>query len=271
MQSFYRLYPELDLKNYSFGRTLFFDNNGYFLLYNASDSVLMNLYQAYIARYDTNNNLQWIQPYIIGTAGSIPKSNFILTSDNYLAFCGYTWDNSEKDFIMKMYDKAETSNNNYRKGFIVKIDKETGVPLFMKTWGNGYPSYISFEELIETSDSGFIVVGATDSINPSKNYDLYIMKINNEGIKQWDTILPLNNTNSFVLSSIIKINNTYYFTVSKNRNPKIIDTQLIGLKENGTIVLNKKLVIGSFGKHMQGITKTKDNQLLLSGSMCNYY
>lgn len=244
MQSFYRIYPELDVKKSSYGQSLYFDNTGYFLLYEAFDTILNNN-QAYIARYDTNNNLQWIQPYIIGTAGSIPKSNFILTSDNNLAFCGKTKINSEKDSIIKKDDyKVETlSRSKYisRSGFVIKIDKETGVPLFMKTWGNGYPSYIGFEELIETSDSGFIVVGATDSINPSKNYDLYIMKINNEGVKQWDTILPLNNV-VFYMSSIIKVNSTYYFTVLRKRSSSYIDdTQIIGIKAMEQLCLIKSL------------------------------
>ncbi|KAF5034376.1 hypothetical protein DSECCO2_596780 [anaerobic digester metagenome] len=97
------------------------------------------------------------------------------------------------------------------------------------------------------------------------------MKVDHAGTKQWDTILPLNNT-TLVFSSIIKINNTYYFTALKKRSSSYIDdTKLIGIKEDGTIVLNKNIVLATYGEYLGGIAKTKDDQLLLSGEKCDYY
>lgn len=84
-QSFYRLYPELDT-NYSHGIALHFDSTGYYLLYTSTDAILGNQYQAYIAKYDTNNIIDWIQPYIFGTDGCFSHSDFISTNDNNLAF-----------------------------------------------------------------------------------------------------------------------------------------------------------------------------------------
>ena len=248
-QSFYRLYPDLDT-NYSYGEALHFDSAGYFLLYTSKDAVLGNQYQNYIARYNTNNALQWVQPYISGTDGCSTYSDIVLTNDSCIAFCGGT-------------------TGNPRKGLLVKAEQQFGSTQFFETCGNSSGFY--FYKLIETSDSGFIVIGASDSINTSSYWDLYIMKVDHAGTKQWDTILPLNNI-VFVVSSIIKINNTYYFTALKKRSSSYIDdTKLIGIKEDGTIVLNKNIVLATYGLNLGGIAKTKDNQLLLSGEKCDYY
>ncbi len=247
-QSFYRLYPDLDT-NYSYGCALHFDSTGYFLLYSSEDAVLGNQYQSYIARYNISNTLQWVHPYYTGAEGNGTNSDLVLTSDSCLAYCG-----------------AITSQPQH--GFIVKLNKQTGADVFLKSWGDTCLFY--FRNLIETSDSGFIVIGSSDSLNTAGKLDLYIMKIDHAGTKQWDTILPLNNY-SIVESSIIRINNIYYFTVIKNRNTDVSDTKLIGIKEDGTIVLNKNIVLATYGKYLGGIAKTKDNQLLLSGEKCDYY
>jgi len=248
-QSFYRLYPELDT-NYSYGCALHFDSTGYFLLYSSEDAVLGNQYQSYIARYNTSNTLQWVHPYYTGAEGNGTNSDLVLTSDSCLAYCG-----------------AITSQPQH--GFFVKLNMQSGTQIFMKSWGDTAGYYL--HKIIETSDSGFLVIGSSDSLNASGKLDLYIMKIDQVGTKQWDTILPLNNT-VFVVSSIIKINNTYYFLALKKRSSSYIDdTKLIGIKEDGTIVLNKNIVLATYGQNLGGIAKTKDNQLLLSGEKCDYY
>lgn len=247
-QSFYKDYPELD-SDYSFGKALSFDSSGYYLLFLSNDDTLGNTYQTYIARFDTSNTLQWKQPYISGTDGNASFGDLLLTSDSCMVFCGCTI-------------------NLPRKGILVKADKQDGSQTFVRTFGD--TSYYNFHNIIETADSGFLVIGVTDSINTSLIYDLYILKTDKNGIKQWDTIIVLNNR-GFSTSSIIKINDVYYFTALKQRNQEYNDNKLVGIKQDGTIVLNKDIILATYGGYLGAIAVTKDNQLLLGGQINDYY
>ncbi|HBG72002.1 MAG: hypothetical protein A2W93_05460 [Bacteroidetes bacterium GWF2_43_63] len=246
-QSFYKDYPELD-SDYSLGYSLLSDSSGYYFLY-ISDDTLGNNYQSYIARFDTSNVLQWKQPYFTGTDGNSTLSDLIFTSDSCLVFCGGT-----------------LSLPN--KGTLTKANKQDGSPLFIRTFGD--TAFFYFLNVTQTSDSGFLVIGATDSINSTMIYDFYIMKTDKNGYKQWDTVIVLNNRTMFT-SSIVSINEVFYFIALKQRNQEYSDNKLIGIKQDGTIVLNKDIVLAAYGGYLGAIAVSNDNQLLLGGQINEYY
>jgi len=247
-QYFYKDYPELD-SNFSFGFSLLSESSGYFLLYGSDDEVLGNNTQTYIASFDTSNTLQWKHIYLSGTGGNVAIGGLMLTSDSCLLYCGAT-------------------KPTPKKGILIKAQKDDGTEVFNRIYGD--TAHYFFHAVTETSDSGYLIVGSTDSTNTSGLYDLYIIKVDQNGLKQWDTIVSVNN-NAFATSSIIRINNVYYFTVLKKRNQKYNDNKIFGVKEDGTIVLNKDVVLATYGGYMGAIAMTDDNQLLLGGRINEYY
>jgi len=247
-QSFYKDYPELD-SNYSFGFSLLSDSSGYFMLYGSVDAVLGNNTQTYIARFDTNNTLQWKQIYLSGTEGNVTQGSLISTTDSCIVYCGATKSSS-------------------RKGILVKASKQDGSAVFIRSYGD--TKYYSFHALSETSDSGFLITGATDSLATPGLYNFYIMKTDKNGYKQWDTVLVLNISTIFT-STIAEVNNLYYFTVATQRSLKISDSKLIGIKENKTIVLNKDIVLATYGGYLHAIAVTEDLHLLLGGQSKDYF
>lgn len=247
-QSFYKDYPELD-SNFSFGFSLLSESSGYFLLYGSVDEVLGNNTQTYIASFDTSNALQWKHIYLSGTGGNVTKGGLMLTSDSCLLYCGAT-------------------KPTPKKGILIKAQKNDGTEVFNRSYGDTAHYY--FHAVTETSDSGYLIAGSTDSLNDSGLYDLYIMKVDQNGLKQWDTTITLNNT-VFATSSIIGINNVYYFTVLKQRNQQYNDNKIVGIKEDGTIVLNKDIILAAYGGYLGAIAVSNDNQLLLGGQINEYY
>lgn len=78
---------------------------------------------------------------------------------------------------------GETSSwgNGSKDGYVVKVNKK-GQALWHRTYG--YEEDESINQIIKTSDNGFILVGTTES-DVQKQKDIFIVKISVDGIEQW--------------------------------------------------------------------------------------
>ncbi len=103
----------------------------------------------------------WTKTYNIGIGYSLT-----LTSDNGIAISGSLQEGSSQDIFLLKTDTAGTLQ-------------------WGKTFGGGGFDYGS--SMIETSDGGFAITGITDSHSQGHgNQDVYLIKTNSTGDKQWD-------------------------------------------------------------------------------------
>ncbi len=248
---FYRLCPELDTVQ-SNGYGLHYDSSGYFLLYSSLNDTNQWVWGSSIARYDNSNNLLWKQNYSASSAGNIIRSKLLVTADSQFVFCGDTFD-------------------SIGKGFFVKTDY-SGNPTFIRTYGGNYRYF--FSQIIETSDSGLMIVGSTDSLATNSNfpYNLFVMKTDEMGNRIWDTVIKYNSCYS-TGSSICSINNKIYIVTAHSYSTSYAFNRgaLICITEDGQIVMNKTISPGFYGGFLFSINPTSQGTLMIGGSADDYY
>ncbi|MEZ5107269.1 MAG: hypothetical protein R2757_22380 [Draconibacterium sp.] len=124
----------------------------------------------WVVKLDSNGILQWDKTFEGYQANSI-----IQTTDGGLAVAGFVW-------IKGYYENS---------GFqIIKIDKQ-GTLLWSKTYAGGANSDEA-QSIIQTKDGGYVVTGfifkgnTTQILNSYINNDLWVLKLNSNGEKQWE-------------------------------------------------------------------------------------
>jgi len=140
------------------------------------------IYNYWIVKIDNDGTKQWDATF--GGNGYDELSAVVQTSDGGYLLTGYS--NSSISG-----DKSEVSkgNDDY---WIVKID-EYGTKQWDRTLGGAGDEY--FRSSISSSDGGCLLTGFSDSgISGDKSeaskggFDYWIVKIDNDGVKQWDKI-----------------------------------------------------------------------------------
>jgi len=135
------------------------------------------------------------------------------TNDGNFILCGETH-NSSTDFQ------------------IVKIST-LGEYIWSKTFSNDY--YDRPYDIQSTTDGGYIVVGTTAQ-RVGRDYDIYLLKINSDGSKEWDKTIDQGMDD--VAFSIQQLNDNGYIFVGKTYdapNPENSEILIIRTDENGNI------------------------------------
>lgn len=130
----------------------------------------------WVVRYDSLGHVIWTKSY--GGTGVEMAQDVVQTADgNYV-------------IIAKMNSAADGDISEHFGGediWLIKID-DSGTILWKKTFGsilNESPNRIK-----QTSDGGFIITGGGPAgSNHGASADMYVLKIDENGVKQWDKSL----------------------------------------------------------------------------------
>jgi len=120
-------------------------------------------YDVYFVKLDAKGNLQWTKT--IGQEGSEGGESLIQTADGGYAIAGYT----------NSFGAGETDV------YVVKLDAHGNLQ-WTKTIGG--PEIDLGHSLIQTADSGYAIVGKTNSFGAG-DYDVYVVKLDAKGNLQW--------------------------------------------------------------------------------------
>ena len=127
---------------------------------------------------------------------------------------------SDGGAIISGYERASPSDNSFLQAFVLKVDASGN-----QEWFRGFQDLLSngrnLVNLIEsvsetTSDGGYIAVGSR--VLRFGNHDnairsVYVLKMDSNGDKQWDCVLPLpqvNASNERAGRGISEIQNGHY-------------------------------------------------------------
>jgi hypothetical protein len=158
-------------KNGDGGESLIQTSDGGYAIAGDTYSFGAGSGKVYVVKLDANGNLQWTKA--IGKPGyEIGGHSLIQTSDGGYAIAGATYSFGAGDEAIYIYDEAI---------YVVKLDANGNLQ-WTKTIGGKKRDW-SFS-LIQTSDGGYIIAGATTSFGAGKA-DVYVVKLDANGNLQW--------------------------------------------------------------------------------------
>ena len=125
---------------------------------------------------------------IDNTGNIIFSKNFGQTTLNF--FPGY-YDNLHKTYNNNFIISCDIQDANYDgcKGLLLKLSPSFDT-IFTKTWEDTINNFIGFNQVIETKDNGYIIVGGKNG-SGSYNVDILIIKTDSLGNEQWKKAINL--------------------------------------------------------------------------------
>jgi len=150
-------------KDYDWGESLIQTSDGGYAIAGYTNSFGAGDYDVYFVKLDAKGNLQWTKT--IGQEGSEGGESLIQTADGGYAIAGYT----------NSFGAGETDV------YVVKLDAHGNLQ-WTKTIGG--PEIDLGHSLIQTADSGYAIVGKTNSFGAG-DYDVYVVKLDAKGNLQW--------------------------------------------------------------------------------------
>jgi hypothetical protein len=146
------------------GNSLIQTSDGGYAIGGTTTSFGAGLSDAYLVKLDANGNLQWTK--IIGGKDFEDGYSLIQTSDGGYAIGGQT----------------NSSGAGGYDVYLVKLDANGNLQ-WTKTIG-GKKDDVGLMSLIQTSDGGYAIAGATNSFGAG-NGDVYVVKLDANGNLQW--------------------------------------------------------------------------------------
>jgi hypothetical protein len=194
------------------GFSLIQTSDGGYAIAGATQSFGAGEWDVYVVNLDAKGNLQWTKS-IGGPAGEIGFS-LIQTSDGGYAITGAT----------TSFGAGGTDV------YVVKLDAKGNLQ-WTKTIG-GPADEIGFS-LIQTSDGGYAITGATTSFGAGGT-DVYVIKLDANGKPQWTKTIGAKNE-KLVNSSIIQTSDGSYVIAGTTRSfgPGGRDVYVVKLDKNG--------------------------------------
>lgn len=236
----------------SYGRGLYVDSSGFFLLYNDMTDTNSQYTECNLAKYDLSANLLWTNNFMASPNGSPALSNLVFTTDSHFVFCGRT-------------------NDNPAKGFYSKTDY-LGNLVFLNNYGNQY--YYKFTRAIELSNGELLFLGHTDSLASSSGLrNLFLLKTDSMGNEIWNKCVTLNTMIEGAIG-VDKYNDNIYVTTSQTQSTTSSShfySKLICITDGGQIVYSNSYLIGAQGGSFVTITCTNRGTLMLGGDLHEYY
>lgn len=180
-----------------------------------------------VIKLNENLNKEWSKSF-----GESKESdqiyNIIQTDDNGFALIGNCY----------------LSSSGLRRAWITKLDRNGNIE-WEKTFG-AKNSYVSSYSIIQTDDKGYIFSGNSISAE-HENDDIWIIKINKNGEKEWGKSLGLESSDDMDLifhnySKIIKtLDGGYIVAGSLQKNPDYGNGWIVKLDKNGNKEWSKVL------------------------------
>ena len=152
-----------DLNNY--GISIIEDLDGNFLLLSNDQTDNSDDYNVLLRKINSEGDLLWSNTY----GGNQNDFAYSMVSDGFGGYmiCGSTM----------------SEGQGLKDGWVLKID-EDGSELLSHTYGGS--SNDVFNEIIITNDNNFVLCGVTESEMSSGGYDVWLIKIDNQGFAIWE-------------------------------------------------------------------------------------
>lgn len=190
---------------------------------------------------------------------------------NYPPYNGTDWTGLQSciqtfDFgILAVGNNSIIGNANSTDFYILKTDS-----LGNKLWDTSYGgnAYDAAWDVVQTPDSGFLVIGITRSFGAG-NLDNYLIKINKDGKKLWQKTYgtPLGEG----ATQIIKLSDNNFLLVSgATKGPGLYDDNegvLIKINNNGTKIWQKDYGRPVLNDELWGAVEMPDSGIIAAGVM----
>jgi hypothetical protein len=177
------------------GFSLIQTSDGGYAIAGPTQSFGAGKWDVYVVKLDTNGNLQWTKT--IGGKKDDVGTSLIQTSDGGYAIAGYT----------------ESFGAGGLDVYVVKLDANGNLQ-WTKTIGRKKED-VGFS-LIQTSDGGYAIAGATTSFGVGEA-DVYVVKLDANGNLQWTKTIGAKNQN-LIKSSIIQTSDGSYVIAGTTRS-----------------------------------------------------
>ncbi len=204
----------------------------------------------------------------IGGESNDKINNIVETSDGGYLLVG----ESSSDASEEITDQ----NNGKNDGLLIKYNN-SGEKEWDKQTGSDENDI--FNDVIETSDGGYLAVGGSDStiggeITDANNgsFDGLVVKFDQYGNKEWDQLIGGSGVESF--ESVIETENQEYIIVGKSNsktsgeitdsNNGETDGYIIKIDNQGNIIWDQ-LIGGSGSDYLEMIIETNDNGYIVVG------
>ena len=241
---------------------------GYTFSTNGDISSNAGLQDYWLAKLDTQGNIMWQKSF--GYAGSDSGIALIQTNDQGYLIVGVL-------DVTASNGQGNTSRNTNRHAggdyWALKLDTVGNIQ-WSRYFGGNFTD--TPQDVIQTEDNGFIIVGSSDSedtdiSNHIGSYDFWVIKISNIGDLVWETSFGGSQIDE--ARAISQSGDGNYIIAGDTRSNDIdvldnnggADLWLIKISPNGEL-LWEKTIGGSNFDVARAIFKTQDNRFLLSGS-----
>jgi hypothetical protein len=141
-------------------------NDGGYIISGSTESFGNGGHDVYIIKTDNNGDQQWFQTF--GGSGVYDRGRSVQqTNDGGYIIGGST-----------------TSFGNSSDVYLIKTDGN-GNQLWSKTYNEGSTDY--GVDVKQTTDGGYVVCGYSNSIISNGNFDIYLIKSDNNGNEEWSS------------------------------------------------------------------------------------
>ena len=193
-------------------------DKGYISAGQKMNTSALNIFYGYLQKTDSLGNLLWAKKYNIPGFGFF--TNSFETKDKGLIVSGNTRDSAgiAKDM------------------FLLKTDS-LGNVLWAKSYGGSAMDAICY--VIQTSDSGFVMLGETYSYGVAGQSDIYIVKTDKSGTVQWAHTYGGTGWEKNI--SINQTSDGGYFTVGTTTSFNALNSDIYAIKldANGNVLWSK--------------------------------
>lgn len=217
----------------------------------------------WLLKLNSTGNLQWQKS--LGGTGNDYGSSIIQTTDGNYVVAGTSESNNGN----------VTGNHGFTDGWVAKLNSDAGIIYWQKSFGG--TDYDVINEMIPTTDGGYIFAGSSSSNNgdvaSNKGYvDYWIVKINADGNLQWKK--SFGGTGDDRATSIIQTTDGGYVVAgyAENNNGDVTgnhggkDYWILKMNSDGGVVFWKKSLGGSHQDLAYSIKQTSDGGYIVAGS-----
>jgi len=229
---------------YEIGHSLIQTSDGGYAIAGETYSFGAGGEDVYVVKLDANGNLQWTKT--IGGENDDRGFSLIQTSDGGYAIAGYT-----SSFGAGQLDV-----------YVVKLDS-TGNLQWTKTIGG--PGDEVGTSLIQTSDGGYVIAGATRSFGAGGT-DVYVVKLDANGNLQWTRTIGGKKEDGGV--SLIQTSDDGYAIAGATTSSSAgrYDVYVVKLGANGNLQWTKTISAKSKNLIKSSIIQTSDGSYVIAGT-----
>ena len=226
------------------GNSLIQTSDGGYAIAGRTESFGAGDYDVYVVKLDAHGNLQWTKT--IGGEKNDGGRSLIQTSDGGYAIAGYTTSFGAGDCDV----------------YVLKLDAN-GKLQWTKTIGG--PGYEIGYSLIQTSDGGYAIAGATKSFGAGGE-DVYVVKLDAKGNLQWTK--TIGGPELDLGHSLIQTSDGGYVITGATTSFGVgeADVYFVKLDANGNLQRTKTIGAKNENPIRSSIIQTSDGSYVIAGT-----